>query len=136
MTIDKRIMTGFALLALPVAAFAQGRVRNDSAPVRPGTCAFTHVARISQRPEDGVTHRVIPNSGSAVTFANGLYQVSYDQVGAVNRSRRGDPVYICLMKLPTNCPPGDHRGKLYTTTNLRTEEAWTLPDAEHGCGGA
>jgi hypothetical protein len=40
------------------------------------------------------------------------------------------------MRLPTNCPPGDHRGKLYTTTNLRTEEAWTLPDAEHGCGGA
>jgi hypothetical protein len=94
------------------------------------------VARVSQRTEDGVTHRVIPNSGSAVTLANGLYQVSYDQVGAVNRSRRGDPVWTCLMSLPTSCPPGDRRGKLYTTTNLRVGEAWTLPDAEHGCGGA
>jgi hypothetical protein len=77
-TIDRRIMTGFALLALPVAAFAQGRVRNDPAPIRPGTCAFTHIRQITQRLEDGVTHRVIPNSGSAVMLANGLYQVSYD----------------------------------------------------------
>lgn len=125
------------MLALPAAAaLAQGRARNDPPPVRPGTCAFTHVREVSQRLDDGVTHRVIPNSGSAVTLANGLYQVSYDQVGAVNRSRRGDPVWTCLMTLPQNCPPGDNRGKLYTTTNLRTEESWTLPDSAHGCGGA
>jgi hypothetical protein len=42
----------------------------------------------------------------------------------------------CLTKLPTHCPPGDQRGKWYTTTNLRTDESWTLPDAEHMCGGA
>jgi hypothetical protein len=124
------------VLALPAAALAQSRARNDPPPVRPGSCAFTHVRQVTQRLEDGVTHGVIPDSGSAVQFANGLYQVSYGQVAAVNASRRGDPVWICLMKLPQNCPPGDNRGKLYTTTNLRTEESWTLPDAEHGCGGA
>lgn len=131
--IGKRTALMALIVLLPAAAFAQ---RNDPIPTRVGTCAFTHVREVSQRLEDGVTHRVIPNSGSAVTLANGLYQVSYDQIGAVNRSRRGDPVWACLMSLPANCPPGDHRGKLYTTTNLRTEEAWTLPDAEHGCGGA
>ncbi|HMG46441.1 MAG TPA: hypothetical protein VK614_03165 [Allosphingosinicella sp.] len=131
------LLAAAALLAAP-AANAQRRPppRNDPPPVRPGTCAYTHVRQVTQRLEDGVTHRVIPDSGSAVTMANGVYQVSYDQVGAVNRSRRGDPVWTCLVKLPQNCPPGDDRGKLYTTTNLRTEESWTLPDAEHGCGGA
>jgi hypothetical protein len=129
-----------ALLTFVLApdASAQRRPppRNDPPPTRPGTCAYTHVRQVTQRLEDGVTHRVIPDSGSAVQFANGLYQVSYDQVAAVNASRRGDAVWICLMTLPQNCPPGDDRGKLYTTTNLRTEESWTLPDAEHGFGGA
>ena len=131
------LLAAAALLAAP-AANAQRRAapRNDPPPTRPGTCAYTHVRQVTQRLEDGVTHRVIPDSGSAVQFANGLYQVSYDQVAAVNASRRGDAVWICLMTLPQNCPPGDDRGKLYTTTNLRTQESWTLPDAEHGCGGA
>ena len=131
------LLAAAALLAAP-AADAQRRAgpRNDPPPTRPGTCAYTHVRQVTQRLEDGVTHRVIPDSGSAVQFANGLYQVSYDQVAAVNASRRGDAVWICLMTLPQNCPPGDDRGKLYTTTNLRTQESWTLPDAEHGCGGA
>jgi hypothetical protein len=79
---------------------------------------------------------VIADSGSAVEFANGLYQVSYDQVRAVNRSRRGDPVSICLRALPENCPRGDDRGKIYRATNLRTRQSWTLPDSEHSCGGA
>jgi len=129
-----------ALLALLAAqsADAQRRPppRGEPIPVRVGTCARTSIRQVTQRLEDGVTHRVIPDSGSAVVLANGLYQVSYDQVGAVNRSRRGDPVIACLVKLPQHCPPGDDRGKLYTTTNLRTEESWTLPDAEHMCGGA
>ena len=123
-------------LALVAAIVLAGQPAQAQRPARVGTCALTRISNVTQRLEDGVTRRVIPDSGSAVSFANGLYQVSYDQVAAVNRSQRGDPVYICLMKLPENCPPGDDRGRLYTTTNLRSEESWTLPDAEHGCGGA
>jgi hypothetical protein len=130
------LILALALLAQGADAQRRPAARNDPPPTRPGTCAFTHVRQVSQRLEDGVTHRVIPGSGSAASFANGLYQVSYDQVRAVNASRRGDPVWICLMRLPQNCPPGDNRGRLYTTTNLRTEDSWTLPDSEHGCGGA
>jgi hypothetical protein len=130
------LILALALCAQGADAQRRPAARNDAPPTRPGTCAFTHVRQVTQRLEDGVTHRVIPGSGSAVSFANGLYQVSYDQVRAVNASRRGDPVWICLIRLPQNCPPGDNRGKLYTTTNLRTEESWTLPDSEYACGGA
>jgi hypothetical protein len=45
-------------------------------------------------------------------------------------------VRICLVSLPQNCPPGDTRGRIYKTTNLRTRQSWTLPDSEHSCGGA
>lgn len=131
------ILAAAVILALqPAEAQRRRAPRNDPPPVRPGTCAYTHIRMVSQRLEDGQTHRVIPDSGSAITFANGLYQLSYDQVPAVNQSRRGDPVYICLVRLPTHCPPGDDRGRFYTTTNLRTMDSWTLADSQHLCGGA
>ena len=52
------------------------------------------------------------------------------------RSKVGDRVRICLDSLPKDCPPGDDRGKIYTTTNERTNESWTMQDSQHGCGGA
>ena len=79
---------------------------------------------------------LIPNTGSAVVLANGIHGVNYDQVPAVDTSRRGDPVLACLIELPTHCPPGDERGRWYTVTNLRTLQSWTLPDSQHMCGGA
>src|SRR4051794_40191706 len=47
-----------------------------------------------------------------------------------------DHVLICLVFIPKNCPKGDDRGKMYTVTNLRTLKSWTLPNAQHSCGGA
>jgi hypothetical protein len=132
----KKAILILALLVAVQPAQAQRRAAARPPAMRVGTCVRTSIREVSQRLEDGATHRPMPDSGSAVEFANGLYQVSYDQVPEVNRSRRGDPVFVCLMNLPQHCPPGDVRGKLYTTTNLRTEESWTLPDSEHGCGGA
>jgi hypothetical protein len=131
----KKAVLAAALLLAVQPADAQ-RPAPRTPVLRVGTCVRTTIALVTQRLEDGSTHRIIPDSGSAVEFANGLYQVSYDQVAAVNQSRRGDRVFVCLMRLPDRCPPGDVRGKLYTTTNLRTEDSWTLPDSEHGCGGA
>lgn len=75
-------------------------------------------------------------SGSDVSFAHGGYQVSYEPVASIIGSRVGDPVRICLVSIPTGCPPGDGRGRIYATTNLRTGESWQLPDASHLCGGA
>ncbi|HEV2545374.1 MAG TPA: hypothetical protein VGU70_21735 [Methylobacterium sp.] len=74
--------------------------------------------------------------GTSVELENGVYGISYDYVPAVGRSRTGDKVMTCLSSVPTGCPKGDNRGKFYTTTNLRTQESWTLPDSQHMCGGA
>ena len=77
-----------------------------------------------------------PDSGSAAAFANGAFQVSYERVAGVERSRVGDPAIVCLASLPEDCPKGDERGKVYASADLRTLLAWSLPDAEHMCGGA
>jgi hypothetical protein len=75
-------------------------------------------------------------SGTSVFFENGGSQVSYDKISAIVSSKKGDHVLICLVFIPSNCPAGDDRGNIYTTTNLRTLESWTLPDSQHSCGGA
>jgi hypothetical protein len=76
------------------------------------------------------------NIGTSVSYKNGGMQWSFDTIQAVINSRKGDHVLICLVFIPEHCPPGDTRGKIYTTTNLRTLESWTVPDSEHSCGGA
>jgi hypothetical protein len=117
----------------------QGQAAAQSLPLLVGQCVLTTIAHVGQRVEDSRTGKSIPGSGSDVSFAGfayGGHQVSYDEIPQISRSRHGDKVYVCLMKIPTNCPPGDDRGRIYTTTNLRTMESWTLPDSEHGCGGA
>ena len=103
-------------------------------PTRVGACAVTTIETIGTRLIDG--HEPVPGSGSAVTFANGGRQVSYDTVPAIEGSRKGDRVRMCFITRPLNCPPGDTRGTIYYTTNLRTKKSWRLPDAEHSCGGA
>ncbi len=105
-------------------------------PTRIGQCSTTTVKQVETRLRDGSTNQPMPGSGSAIEFANGGYQVSYDQAPAVDRSRPGDAVTICLVSIPRHCPPGDDRGRMYKTTNLRTRGSWTLPDSEHQCGGA
>jgi hypothetical protein len=122
---------GVAAQALaPAASRAQGM------PTITGTRVQSSIRDVTNRLVDGRTKRRMPGSGSALLFANGGWQVSYDQVPAVDRSRAGDPVRICLVFIPPNCPPGDNRGRIYATTNLRTGQSWALPDASHRCGGA
>jgi hypothetical protein len=105
-------------------------------PKRVGDCAPTRIKSIETRLVDGSTNQPVPGSGSAVSFSNGGYQVSYDTVAAIEHSKKGDPVRICLVSIPSHCPKGDNRGRIYKTTNLRTHKSWTLPDSQHSCGGA
>jgi hypothetical protein len=107
-----------------------------SLPTRVGECVDTTVKAVETRLVDGTTNKPIAGSGSAISFVNGGYQVSYDQEAAVDSSRPGDPVRMCLVSIPRNCPPGDNRGREYKTTDLRTRRSWSLPDSEHACGGA
>ncbi|MGO4872137.1 MAG: hypothetical protein ACLPGW_16275 [Roseiarcus sp.] len=118
-----------AALALATPCFA------ENLPKHVGDCATTKVQKVETRLVDG-SGQPVKGSGSAVDFANGGYQVSYDTVPEVEASRRGDEVKICLVSIPHPCPPGDKRGRVYKTTNLRTKGSWTLPDSEHSCGGA
>jgi hypothetical protein len=119
-----------ALAALAAPAFAAGL------PTHVGQCVRTTVKSVETRLAGGSNNQPVAGSGSAISFANGGYQVSYDQLPAVDSSRPGDPVEMCLVSIPRDCPPGDARGREYRTTNLRTHKAWRLPDSEHSCGGA
>jgi hypothetical protein len=125
------IVAGLALIFLGAAgAGAEGL------PTHIGQCVDTTVKSVDNRLEDGTTNKPVPGSGSAISFDNGGYQVSYEQIAAVDASRPGDPVHMCLASIPHGCPPGDNRGREYKTTNLRTHKSWRLPDSEHSCGGA
>jgi hypothetical protein len=124
------ILSAGAALLFAASALA------DPLPTKIGQCSNTTIKDVTTRLQDGPTYKPIPGSGSAVDFANGGYQVSYDTIAAIDQSRAGDPVTLCLVSKPKGCPPGDNRGITYKTTNLRTHGTWTLPDAEHMCGGA
>lgn len=111
-------------------------VRRDL-PLRSiGQCLDTTIAEISDRFGSALSAVAKPNSGTAVRYANGGFQVSYDYETSISRSKVSDKVRICLVEVPKDCPKGDTRGKVYRTTNLRTGEAWALPDSQHSCGGA
>ena len=129
-----RVVACLAALAVVAPALAVPAAA-EPMPKRVGDCAKTKVSRIETRLIDG-DGKPVAGSGSAIDLVNGGYQVSYDQVAAIDASRPGDPAEVCLVSVPKGCPKGDHRGKIYKTTNLRTHGEWTLPDAEHSCGGA
>ena len=116
-----------AFLALVPAEWQQAKA--EDLPTEIGACSETTIEDIGYRLGD-------PDSGSAISYANGGGQVSYDTIPEIHRSRVGDPVRLCLVSIPEDCPPGDDRGKVYSATNLRTGESWEAPDSQHSCGGA
>ena len=127
---------GSALLLLPA-------LPSMSAPLPrgKGQCSNTFVKEILYRLGATDSQGVlipIEGSGSAVSYTNGGYQVSYDTVPAIHRSREGDPVQLCLTYIPdcSQAPKGDQRGRIYRARNLRTGESWILLDSQHRCGGA
>jgi hypothetical protein len=114
---------------------------NEPLPTKIGTCSQSFIEDISYRLgsyDENAVWIPMSGSGSSVTLANGGYQVSYDHVPAIHQSQREDPVRICLIFIPdcSEASPGDERGRVYLTTNLRTGKSWELPDSEHSCGGA
>ena len=126
----RRGLFGVVAMALvAVLAVRSEQARAEALPTEIGECSETTIEDIGYRLGD-------PDSGSAISYANGGGQVSYDTIPEIHRSRIGDPVRLCLVSLPEDCPPGDDRGKVYSVTNLRTGESWEAPDSQHSCGGA
>lgn len=102
-----------AVVSVLATCFAgHSALARGSLPSRIGDCARTRIVELSHRLEDGVTRKPVIDSGSAVTFANRLSQVSYEELAAVHHSRRGDPVLICLVLIPRDCPRGDNAARL------------------------
>lgn len=110
----------------------------DPLPIKVGQCSKTTVSRVETRLVSGTPghYQNVPGSGSAIVYANGGYQVSYDTIQGIEDSHAGDEVNLCLLSIPTDCPAGDNRGRYYGATNLRTGESWEARDAQHLCGGA
>ena len=99
-------------------------------PANVGDCVDTTVTEVGPRLEG------VPGSGSGIRYANGMTQVSYDEVPGIDHSQVDDAVHVCLLSVPDNCPPGDDRGRVYSGVNARTHESWSAPDSQHQCGGA
>jgi len=104
-----------------------------------GECTAATVQEVSYRlcsPDESNVCIPSAGSGSSITLSNGIYGVDYEAVPQVHASEIGDPVIACLASVPSDCPPGDDRGYVWSVRNLRTGGKWQLPDAEHMCGGA
>ncbi|HWT04492.1 MAG TPA: hypothetical protein VN224_01940 [Xanthomonadales bacterium] len=73
------------------------------------------------------------------TLAPELVQRGYSPL---MRMRRGDRVQVCLVSIPrqehgSRCRPWhDARGRWYRAFDYRLRQAFTAPNANHGCGGA
>ncbi len=102
-------------LIMALTLIAPFMAQADSMPTQFGTCTETSIASIGTRLIDGRTGAKIEGSGSQVSFRNGGGQVSYDTLESISKnSKVGDPVLVCLIFIPQDCPPGDDRGKVYT----------------------
>jgi hypothetical protein len=118
------------LTALALLSGAQTVIAADTLPIKAGVCALTKIKQIGTR-LDGIA-----DSGDAVSYTNGGYQVSYTTIPGLKGAKAGDDVKLCLTEIPDDCPPGDDRGKTYKATDLRTHHSWEAMNSEHMCGGA
>ena len=125
------------VIGAKAAAFAEDvpHDRDQPLPGKIGDCAMTHIAKLATRfgePLEGAD----PDAGTSIGFTNDGWQVSYDTVYGLYDAKVGDPVVMCLVTIPRDCPAGDDRGRVYYGLDARTGAAWTLPDSQHSCGGA
>lgn len=124
----RRNLIGAGLFVLSSLVFVP-HGKADPLPTKIGSCSNTTITDIGYRLGE-------PDTGSAISYANGGVQISYDTIAEIHHSKVGDTVTLCLVSLPEDCPPDDDRGKIYRATNLRTGETWEAPDSQHSCGGA
>ncbi len=126
-----RVIVAFTAVAFTFPALAAPPSYTEGpVPRKVGQCVTTRISELASRLEN------MPDSGSAVNYTNGIYQVSYETLPGVASARVGDSVKLCLISLPSDCPKGDDRGKTYRATDLRTKKTWEAMDSEHMCGGA
>jgi uncharacterized protein len=121
--------------ALDAAARNPGN-KDQPLPLAVGQCATTHIKTLTTRLGDDPLETAPPEGGSAATFTNGGGSVSYDREPGLAASKVGEPVEMCLIAIPRDCPRDDDRGRVYYSLDLVAKGSWALPDSEHLCGGA
>ncbi|WP_246675151.1 lysozyme inhibitor LprI family protein [Mesorhizobium sp. B2-3-4] len=121
--------------ALDAAARNPGN-KDQSLPSAIGQCASTHIKTLTTRLGDDPLETATADAGSAATFTNGGGAVSYDREAGLAASKVGDPVMMCLISIPRDCPRDDDRGRVYYSVDLVAKGSWALPDSQHMCGGA
>jgi hypothetical protein len=92
-------------------------------------------------PQDGDLHGCSGAGAGGIEYANGVHQSGeYAYVPAMEHSKRGDRVMLCLTEFENGCPSYDgkidDRGIEYSAYNFRTHGRWHKPNSSHGCGGA
>jgi uncharacterized protein len=121
--------------ALDVAAKAP-RGADQPLPAKIGSCAVTHITALTTRLGEDPFETAPPEAGTLVQLANGGVGVSYEREPGLVGSKVGDPVSVCLMSIPRDCPQDDERGRMYYGVDLTLRGSWVLPDSQHMCGGA
>lgn len=101
-----------------------------------GQCASTHIETLTTRLGDDPLETATPEAGSAATFTNGGGAVSYDREAGLAASKVGEPVIMCLISIPRDCPKDDDRGRVFYSVDPVAKGSWALPDSQHMCGGA
>ena len=104
-----------------------------------GQCVNISIIGITDRFGERLNPYVDANgfdSGSAADFRNGGHVISYSKEQILLNSRNGDRIRMCLVSIPTNCPPGDNRGRMYQIINVRTHDSAVMSNSQHMCGGA
>ena len=107
-----------------------------------GECTLSKVVQLGPRLCSADANGNCPDnlpfddSGDEIDADNGIHGVDYDRVPALEKSKLGDAVLLCLKSIPTHCPKNDDRGYFWMWKNLRTGGTWELPDSQHMCGGA
>jgi hypothetical protein len=110
--------------------------RISQMPSKIGECAETTITSITDRYGEDLSPRAKKGTdpGTIVRFSNSGAQVSMRRENTIVHSQVFDKVNMCLVEVPKECP-GDLRGRIYRTTNLRTRESWSLANDIKNCGG-
>ena len=110
--------------------------RISKLPRKVGECFETTITEITDRYGEDLPPRPKKGAdpGTIVRFSNSGVQVSLRRENTIVHSQVFDKVNMCLVQVPQQCP-GDLRGRVYKTTNLRTKESWSLANDITSCGG-
>jgi hypothetical protein len=116
--------------------FLPNTERISKMPRKVGECFETTITSITDRYGEDLPERAKKGAdpGTIVRFSNSGVQVSLRRENSIVHSQVFDKVNMCLVEVPKECP-GDLRGRVYKSTNLRTKESWSLANDIKNCGG-